>query len=71
MVSVVVVMVNELLQSTLQLARQIIILQLDHILHGPVVSLDLSLSLRMKWSPPHMIHSFLTQEVGQLTADIA
>jgi len=54
----------------LQLFRAVVVLEFNNVLHCPVVSLDLTLSLRMKWLPTNMNNRLFCQKLFQITGDI-
>jgi hypothetical protein len=55
-IPVVVVVGHEVLQSRLQLLGELVVLELDDILHRPVIALDLALGLRVIRSASGMRH---------------
>ena len=59
MIPLVVVVIDKLSNMSLQLFRAVAMLKFNDVLHCPVVSLDLSLGLGMKWSPTNMSDGYL------------
>ena len=67
----VVVPLNEGCDVTFQLFREPVLLQLDQVLHGPVIPLDLSLRHGMIRLAPGMLDLLLIQVLLKLFRDIA
>ena len=48
---------------SLQFPRTVVVLKFNNVLHRPVVSLDFSLGLGMKWFPANMSNGLFFQEL--------
>jgi len=70
-IALLVVVLDEGLDLSLEVARQVIVLQQDPVLEGLVPSLDLALGLGVIRRPTDMLHISLVEPGGQLTGDIA
>ena len=53
MISLIVVIINTLSNMSLQFPGTVVMLKFNNVLHRPVVSLDLTLGLRMNWFSKH------------------
>ncbi len=71
MVSLVVVVLHEPLDLMFQLARQVIMLKLDQVLHGAMVPLDLALCLGMIRSASGILHVVAVEIILELPGEIA
>ena len=67
MISLVVVIIHKLSNMSLQFFRTLVMLEFNNILHRPVVSLDFSVGLWMKWFPANMSNGLFFQELFQIT----
>ena len=61
----VVILLDKLLDLSLQRARQIIILQQDAVLHGLMPAFDLALCLGMRGRAADMLDAVLRQPLGE------
>ena len=66
-----VVMRYPLSDGILQFPGEVIVFQLDHVLHGSVVAFDLALSHRMVGCTTSMLHVLVLQPLPELFGDIA
>ena len=66
MESLVVVICHPVGDGLLKFFGRVVVLQFDHILHGPMPALDLSLGHRMIRSAVDMLHPPLGQEASQI-----
>ena len=71
MVAIVVIVGNESFNLLLQVTRNKVIFKQDAVLEGLMPSLDLTLCLRMIWSPSDMIYAVFIEPIGQFPGDIA
>jgi len=71
MYPLVVVVVYERADLSLELPGNIIVTQLDHIFCRPVIPLDLSLGLRMIRSATGVTHILVSQIIARLPGDVA
>ena len=55
-IAVIVIVIYELLDLSIQLARQVIVLQVNHVLDRPMITLNLTLGLGMVPCTPGMLH---------------
>ena len=69
-VTVIVVMADEVADLELEMAWQQIVLEQDAVLQGLVPALDLALGLGMVWRSANMLHAVLMKPVGQVGGDV-
>ena len=70
MVSVVVVMIDEVADSLFERSGQIVVFQQDTVLQGLVPSFDLALCLRVVRGTANVIHALIFKPSRQITRDI-
>ena len=61
---------NPLRDRLLQFPRIVVMLQLHHVLHRPVIALDLALGHRVVRGPTSVLNILLFEPALQLTADV-
>ena len=61
----VIILLDELLNLSLQRARQVVILQQDAVLHGLVPAFDLALRLGMRGRTANVLDAVLRQPLGE------
>ena len=71
MVSLVVVVLDKASDLLFHLPGEVVLLQVDHVLHRAVIPFDLPLCRRMECLPSAMSHPFLQEILGKLHGDIA
>ena len=71
MVPMVVVILHKPFDLQLQLTRQIVVPEVDYVLDGPMVALDLSLLLRMVTGSMGMRHVTFLKICFQVTGEVA
>ena len=71
MVSVVVVVIDEVADRLLERPGQVVVLKQDAVLQGLVPALDLALGLRMVRGPSDMIHALFLEPPGEIPRDVA
>jgi len=69
-ISLVVVVGDEVPESGLQLLSEVVVLKLDHVLHRPVIALDFALRLRAIGSAASVSHAALAQIFPELTRQV-
>ena len=70
-VTAVIIVLDEGLDLSLEVARQIVVLQQDPVFQGLVPSLDLALGLRMVGGAASMLHISIVEPFGQVAGEIA
>jgi len=55
---------------SLQFPRTVVMLKFNNVLHRPMVSLYLTLGLRMKWFASNMSNGLFSQKLFQITRDV-
>ena len=71
MIAPVIVVFHEARQGALEFPRAKVLLELDDVLHRPVVAFDLSLRHGVIGRAPRMRQTVRVQVVGQLLRDVA
>ena len=71
MIASVIVVFHEARQGALEFPRAKVLLELDDVLHRPVVAFDLSLRHGVIGRAPRMRQTVRVQVVGQLLRDVA
>ena len=71
MIALVIVVFHEARQGALEFPRATVLLELDDVLHRPVVAFDLSLRHGVRGRAPRMRQTVRIQVVGQLLRDVA
>lgn len=70
-VALVVVVVDEGPDLSLEITGQVVILQQNTVLHGLVPAFDFALGLWVEWRPANVVHFLIGQPFGQIARDIA
>jgi len=70
-VTLVVIVLDERLDLTFQIAGQEVVLQQHAVLQGLVPAFDLALRLRMEGCASHVVHTVLAEIVRQLFSNVA
>ena len=69
-VTLVVVVIDEGIDLSLEIARQIVVLEQDAVLQRLVPALDLALSLGMERGAPDMIDALILEPPRQITGNV-
>ena len=70
-ITAVIVVLDEGLDLSLEVARQVVVLQQDSVLQGLVPTLDLALGLRMIRRAADVLHISIGEPFSQVAGDIA
>ena len=70
MVSVVVVVSDEVIDLHLEITGQEVVLQQDAVLHGLMPAFNLALGLWVEWCATNVIHALVFKVFGQITRDV-
>jgi hypothetical protein len=65
-IALIVVVGDEVPKSGFQLSWEVVVLELDHVLHRPVIALDLALGLRVVRNATGMRHFSLAEILAEL-----
>ncbi|ASM75233.1 hypothetical protein SULPSESMR1_04514 (plasmid) [Pseudosulfitobacter pseudonitzschiae] len=69
-VTLVIVVVDEVPDLSLEITGQVVILQQNTILHGLMPSFYFALGLRVEWRSANMVHLLILQPFGQIARDV-